>query len=99
MLFRQICQHQDSRRSRGEYFIRINLKTFSRLISRTGVLQRTGIFNPDLEIVTESFQTRSYHVVQSVQQERVLDFSKTIRDFKTFFFKIKVLSKDYGATT
>ena len=24
--------------------------------------------------------------LQSVQQERVLDFSKTIRDFKTFFF-------------
>ena len=37
--------------------------------------------------------------IQSVQQERVLDFSKTIRDFKTFFFKIKVLSKDYSATT
>ena len=32
-------------------------------------------------------------------QERVLDFSKTIRDFKRFFLKIKVLSKDYGATT
>ena len=25
-------------------------------------------------------------MVQSVQQERVLHFSKTIRDFKTFFF-------------
>ena len=24
--------------------------------------------------------------IQSVQQERVLDFSKTIRDFKTFIF-------------
>ena len=37
--------------------------------------------------------------LQSVQQERVLDFSKTIRDFQTFFLKIKVLSKYYGATT
>ena len=37
--------------------------------------------------------------LQSVQIERVLDFSKTIKDFKTFFLKIKVLSKDYGATT
>ena len=27
-----------------------------------------------------------YNWVQSVQQEQVLDFSKTIRDFKTFFF-------------
>ena len=25
-------------------------------------------------------------IIQSVQQERVLDFSKTIRDFKMFFF-------------
>ena len=37
--------------------------------------------------------------LQSVQKERVLDFSKTIRDFWTFFFLMKVHSKDYGVIT
>ena len=55
---------------------------------KTKIIQSTAFYD---DIVR-------YHIIlQSVQQERGLDFSKTIRDFWTFFFLMKVHSKDYGA--